>query len=153
MHNTVIPHKFYLLHSKWLLSITAIDYKVIQKKVNYLQMSLSLACSHVSVSLFGSIPSFRLSKPNWRQKLIFTRVPPFKSLRQSSTGYNCSPGNHPRVWSDWMFPLIISITNQQWHCPSTVSTPATWSLHSKAGLSLLWLRAWGVHRGFAVTAL
>lgn len=70
------------------------------------------ACNSVSVMSLGLIPSSRLSKPNWRLKRIFNGVPPFKSLLKSRTWLNWSPGNHPCVRSDWMFPLIISTANQ-----------------------------------------
>lgn len=88
-HNIVTLHKSNLLHSKWLLSIILIDFKI-KSKENNLQMSPvflqplhrvpCVACNSVSVMSLGCIPSSRLSKPNWRLKRIFNGIPPFKSL-------------------------------------------------------------------------
>lgn len=121
-HNIVTPHKSSILHSKWLLPVIPTDFKLSQKKMNHLQMSPSLSAvsaeSHCvacnSVMPLGLIPSSRLSNPNWKLKLIFYGVPPFKPLLESRTWHNWSPENQPP--GKPVCPKWLNVSSHHLHC-------------------------------------
>lgn len=102
----------------------------------------------VSVKSAGWIPSLRLNKPNWSSKPISVH----RWLGQRLGLFRAQKKRLEIHMSNWIFPPITCVANQQWWCPRTLSTQAALSLHNNAKPSPLWLRGSSVHWGFAVTA-
>lgn len=74
----------------------------------------------VPVKSAGWSPSLRWNKPSWSLKLI--SVPLWKSLIQPKTWVNGSPGNMMKThMSNWIFPPITCVANQQRWRPHTVT--------------------------------